>query len=99
MHDYFAEHRYTIVTRDTVPRISSDDADEPKTDPSLQDVEATPISGEVLPLRRSKDDWALQYISIYRIQPLVEALDDDVSSFVTISEVNVFTTARPEHWT
>ena len=49
--------------------------------------------------RISPDDlWALQYITIFRLQPLIEALDDDASSFVTVAEVNAFTTARPGNW-
>ncbi|TFY62376.1 hypothetical protein EVG20_g6725 [Dentipellis fragilis] len=46
----------------------------------------------------TSDEWALEYINIIRIQPLIEAMDDDVSSFVTISEVNAFTRARPVDW-
>jgi hypothetical protein len=45
-----------------------------------------------------EDTWALPYISILRVQPLIEALDDDASGFVSISEVNAFTSARPENW-
>ena len=37
---------------------------------------------------REDDAWALPYISIARIQPLLEAFDDDASSLVSISEVN-----------
>lgn len=44
------------------------------------------------------DSWALQYITVSRVQPLVEAIDSDVSSFVTVSEVNTFTSARPAGW-
>lgn len=44
------------------------------------------------------DEWALQYISISRIQPLIEAFDDDASSLVSISEVNAFTAAKPDAW-
>ncbi|THG94425.1 hypothetical protein EW026_g7045 [Hermanssonia centrifuga] len=44
------------------------------------------------------DRWALQYISIPRIRPLLEAFDDDSSSFVTIREMNTFTQARPQNW-
>lgn len=45
-----------------------------------------------------EDAWALQYITIQRIQPLLEAFDDDASSLVSISEVNAFTSARPKNW-
>jgi hypothetical protein len=44
------------------------------------------------------DQWALEYITIHHVQPLIEALDDDVSGFVTIAEVNEFTTSRPANW-
>lgn len=47
---------------------------------------------------RAEDEWALQFISISRIQPLLEAFDDDASSLVSISEVNAFTGARPKNW-
>ncbi|KAI0355808.1 hypothetical protein OH77DRAFT_1539828 [Trametes cingulata] len=46
----------------------------------------------------SEDAWALQYITVSRVQPLIEAIDSDVSSFVTVSEVNAFTSARPAGW-
>ena len=48
--------------------------------------------------RGVEDEWALKYISISRIQPLLEAFDDDASSLVSISEVNAFTKARPKNW-
>jgi len=46
----------------------------------------------------AKDSWALQYINIRLIQPLIEAIDDDGSSFVTVDELNEFTSRRPERW-
>ena len=50
---------------------------------------------------QTEDEWALQYITalkVQAVQPLMEALDDDVSSFVTVAEVNAFTAARPKDW-
>jgi hypothetical protein len=44
------------------------------------------------------DVWAIRFITVQRVQPLIEALDDDVSSFVTVSEINAFTSAAPEDW-
>ena len=44
------------------------------------------------------DDWALTYINIPYLQPILEAFDDDASGFITISEVNRFTAARPRDW-
>lgn len=51
-----------------------------------------------LPSNNNEDFWALEHISICHIQPLIEALDDDASSFVTVTEVNAFTAARPADW-
>ncbi|GJE85149.1 hypothetical protein PsYK624_012270 [Phanerochaete sordida] len=45
-----------------------------------------------------EDEWALEFITIARIQPLLEAFDDDASSLVSVSEVNAFTGARPASW-
>jgi len=45
-----------------------------------------------------EDTWALEYITVNRIQSLMEALDDDGSSFVTVDEVNEFTSSRPKGW-
>ncbi|KAF7302096.1 hypothetical protein MIND_00776400 [Mycena indigotica] len=44
------------------------------------------------------DDWALQYISVSRLQSISEALDDDGSGWVTILEANTFTSSRPLDW-
>ncbi|KAJ7031624.1 hypothetical protein C8F04DRAFT_1110026 [Mycena alexandri] len=45
-----------------------------------------------------EDEWALEYISILRLQAISEAWDDDASGFVTVAEVNTFTTMRPLDW-
>ncbi|KAF8518842.1 hypothetical protein BU17DRAFT_90643 [Hysterangium stoloniferum] len=44
------------------------------------------------------DQWALAYINTTRLQPISEAFDDDASGFITLSEVNTFTTSRPMGW-
>ncbi|KAK7683623.1 hypothetical protein QCA50_013461 [Cerrena zonata] len=51
------------------------------------------------------DDWALEYISINWLQPIMEAFDDDGSGYVTIAEINRFTESMPtelnwslQHW-
>lgn len=47
---------------------------------------------------RLEDRWTLEYISLLRLQPLLEAFDDDASTFVTVSEANAFTQTRPSGW-
>ncbi|KAH9942219.1 uncharacterized protein BXZ73DRAFT_41008 [Epithele typhae] len=44
------------------------------------------------------DEWTLNYIDLMHIQPIIEALDEDASGFVSISEVNRFTISRPKGW-
>lgn len=43
-------------------------------------------------------EWTLEWITITRLQPIIEAFDDDTSGFITIVEVNNFTTACPYDW-
>ncbi|KAI0766998.1 hypothetical protein C8Q74DRAFT_1369868 [Fomes fomentarius] len=57
---------------------------------SYQDVAARRISED--------DIWAVDYLDLMHLQPLNEALDEDASGFVTIQEVNQFTTSRPQGW-
>ena len=55
-----------------------------------------PAEGAVASSRA--DEWALVYLSVIRMQAISEAFDDDASGFVTVSEVNAFTTSRPLGW-
>ncbi|KAK0482728.1 hypothetical protein IW261DRAFT_1469501 [Armillaria novae-zelandiae] len=60
------------------------------------DSEASRISEAIV--HSVDDQWALPYINLLRIQPLMEAFDDDVSGFVTINEANALCAGRPENW-
>ena len=44
------------------------------------------------------DAWATKYFDIMRVQPILEAMDDDASGFITIGEMNRFTSSRPIDW-
>ncbi len=44
------------------------------------------------------DGWAIKYIDVLWVQPILEAFDDDASGFITIAEVNRFTSSRPTNW-
>ena len=89
LRDYFAEssHAALVLVRGSISNQHSGLMDQ-----ELEEISA--IARRIEP----KDLWALQYITLFRVQPLIEALDDDGSSFVTIAEVNAFTTAQPGHW-
>lgn len=44
------------------------------------------------------DAWALRFLTVSRSQPLIEAIDNDFSNYVTVAELNSFTSARPAGW-
>ncbi|KAI0061177.1 hypothetical protein BV25DRAFT_1806058 [Artomyces pyxidatus] len=44
------------------------------------------------------DAWAIKFIDVVRLQPILEAFDDDASGFITVAEMNRFTSARPLDW-
>ena len=47
---------------------------------------------------RNPNAWAIKFIEVTRLQPILEAFDDDASGFITISEMNRFTSSRPSDW-
>jgi hypothetical protein len=44
------------------------------------------------------DAWALEYINVVHVPPIVENIDDNASGFVSIKEANTFALARPPLW-
>jgi hypothetical protein len=44
------------------------------------------------------DAWAIKFIDVTSLRPISEAFDDDASGFITISEMNQFTSSRPPDW-
>jgi hypothetical protein len=46
----------------------------------------------------NSDAWAIKFIDLTWLQPISEAFDDDASGFITITEVNRFTSSRPGDW-
>ncbi|KAM5530344.1 hypothetical protein V8D89_015985 [Ganoderma adspersum] len=60
----------------------------------------TPHTDDVKSRVADGDEWALEWININRLQAIIEAFDDDASGFITVAEVNEFTTtpSRPAEW-
>ncbi|GLB44990.1 hypothetical protein LshimejAT787_1900680 [Lyophyllum shimeji] len=52
----------------------------------------------IIPRKRQDDRWALAYINAAYVQPILEAVDDDGTGFVSVKEVNTFVAERPENW-
>lgn len=48
--------------------------------------------------KRQDDRWALAYINAAYVQPILEAVDDDGTGFVSVKEVNTFVADRPDGW-
>ncbi|KDR77268.1 hypothetical protein GALMADRAFT_246576 [Galerina marginata CBS 339.88] len=52
---------------------------------------------------KESDEWVLDYIDVAYVQPIVEAMDEDASGFISVKEANSFALARPRelsllHW-
>jgi len=90
IHDYFSAKTSTAL--DEIRAIANKTNATSSAD-NLKDIAL--IAEQAVP---AEDMWALEYITVHRAQPLLEALDEDGSSFITINEVNTFTASRPEGW-
>ena len=44
------------------------------------------------------DAWAIKYVNTAQLQSMTEAIDDDASGFISIAEMNRFTSSRPREW-
>lgn len=45
---------------------------------------------------KESDEWVLEYIDVAYVQPIVEAMDEDGSGFISVQEANKFALARPK---
>ncbi len=52
-----------------------------------------------IPAEYEKDRWTLAYLNSPHLQPLLEAIDDDATGFITIREINTFVESKPKEWT
>jgi hypothetical protein len=53
---------------------------------------------EKIGMAESQDLWALNYLDVHYLQAINEAIDDDASGFITVEELNNFTSSRPLDW-
>ncbi|RPD68326.1 hypothetical protein L226DRAFT_527321 [Lentinus tigrinus ALCF2SS1-7] len=97
LRDHFAEGSHAALAAIRVITQQKKDGSDPAAAAQAME-EIADIASRADPHASPEDEWALQFITVLRIQPLIEALDDDVSSFVTIAEANAFTAARPQKW-
>ena len=60
--------------------------------------ELPPATSLQRPAYDLEDVWALRYLNSTSLRELIEALDTDASSLITVKEMNEFTRARPDGW-
>lgn len=60
--------------------------------------EIATVATDAIPTMPPDDQWTLEFITAHRVKPLIEAVDDDCSSFASVAEVNAFTARRPAGW-
>ncbi|KAK0215121.1 hypothetical protein IW262DRAFT_1278423, partial [Armillaria fumosa] len=95
LHDYFTD-RLKAPTRSSSPTSMLS--------PPFFEM-GSPIKSPISPghfsLRGKTDQWTLAYLNISHLQPILEAVDDDATGFITIKEINTFTNvkSRPQDWT
>ena len=56
------------------------------------------VTPSTISISTNSDEWAIKYIDVLWVQPILEAIDDDASGFITVNEVNRFTSSRPVDW-
>ncbi|KAJ3506012.1 hypothetical protein NLJ89_g7110 [Agrocybe chaxingu] len=92
LHDYYTD------------KLSKHNSDPPTVDRGSLAVMPPPprqprsAQSAVFNMRRQDDKWALAYINAAYVQPILEAVDDDGTGFVSVKEVNTFVASRPEGW-
>jgi len=94
LHEHF-----TVQAGQASRKTNTHTSDDGSAETVTENNTTTDTTTATLPAETPADDsWALQYINVRQIQPLIEAIDDDGSSFVTVNELNEFTSCRPEGW-
>jgi len=93
IHDHFSEKSGAALKHiHSLTNNASDTSAEDK----LKKIAS--VANDVIPSMPPEDQWTLEFISVHRVKPLIEAVDHDCSSFASVAEVNAFTACRPAGW-
>ncbi|KAJ7090797.1 hypothetical protein B0H15DRAFT_836939 [Mycena belliarum] len=95
LNDYYTEKFSDIDIAFAESRIGSIAGSAPAS-PVLSPV--LPNGGYAADAKVEDDRWALSYINVAHLQPILEAVDDDGTGFVSIKEANIFAVSRPAGW-
>ncbi|KAF8502001.1 hypothetical protein BU17DRAFT_102075 [Hysterangium stoloniferum] len=100
LRDHFSERQSSVNGKKETNTLSQirDIVDPSNVTPAEGKLEEIASVTNKVATIRPEDEWALGYINVFRVQPLMEALDRDASSFVTVVEANAFAAARPPQW-
>lgn len=98
LHDHFSHLAHLAAEA-----ISREHTREVQSDPAGMGSEAevrasAAVMAGSMQVTALQDRWTLSYINVFRVQQLMEAIDTDVSSFISVPEINTFTAARPPDW-
>ncbi|KAG8826888.1 hypothetical protein FRC17_008058 [Serendipita sp. 399] len=86
VHDYFVQ-KFAVKALEDRLETNTDDG---------REVAPSVISEN--PNNSEDDEWAMECITLSRITVMLEAFDDDGSGFISVTEVNEFTSSRPKDW-
>lgn len=93
IHDHFSEKSGAVLKQ-----IYSLTANARDTSAEDRLKQIATVANSAIPSMPPEDQWTLEFISVHRVKPLIEAVDDDCSSFASVAEVNAFTASRPAGW-
>ncbi|KAF9242644.1 hypothetical protein BU15DRAFT_60359 [Melanogaster broomeanus] len=97
LHDYFLD-KFSEDGPGQVPMTPMSIASSLPPDEDIEPGTMLELALSQQPRSKTDDRWALAYINVTRMQPILEAFDDDGSGFVSVKEVNTFTSSRPKGW-
>lgn len=59
-------------------------------------LESEKLTSNQLKPDSNSDEWVFDFIDVVHVQPVVEAMDEDGSGFISVKEANKFALSRPK---
>lgn len=100
LHDYFVEEYHKVETAEAASYLPSPSGNSnlSATSEYFDEQQLADAAEQQKPKHDLNDKWALAYLNILHVQPILEAFDDDGTGFVSVKEANEFTSSRPKDW-
>ncbi|EPQ51248.1 hypothetical protein GLOTRDRAFT_12189, partial [Gloeophyllum trabeum ATCC 11539] len=95
LHDHYIERLHSMGNAPHEGQLHNEVASNPEDKYAMAVCDSSKM-----PPYGYRDRWALEYIGVVRLQPLIEAFDDDASGFISVVEANEFSDPRlrPRSW-